>query len=373
MRPAFGGIDFGTSNSTVGVIENGKPRLVPLEGGQFTLPSAVFFNFEDNHSHVGRRAIADYTDGVEGRLMRALKSVLGSSLVHEKTRIKSRSMAFTDIIGLFIGELKARMEDFTGQPAGPVVFGRPVQFVDDDAEADRNAQNELEKAARARGFGEIAFQFEPIAAALDYERSVAREELALIVDMGGGTSDFSVVRVSPERATGSRPERRHPGQPGRPHRRHRFRPAAQHRPCDARTRLSDADQGRQAQPAGGLFRRPRDLAAHQSALHVEGEDRPQATAPGSGAARPRRAADRDRRPALGPFAGRTRRTGEDRDDRGADGAARRNAAGRRVWRRPDPRGLRGDDRRTRWSVLPGRWRRRCAMRASLRPTSPPCS
>jgi len=200
MRPAFGGIDFGTSNSTVGVIENGKPRLVPLEGGQFTLPSAVFFNFEDNHSHVGRRAIADYTDGVEGRLMRALKSVLGSSLVHEKTRIKSRSMAFTDIIGLFIGELKARMEDFTGQPAGPVVFGRPVQFVDDDAEADRNAQNELEKAARARGFGEIAFQFEPIAAALDYERSVAGEELALIVDMGGGTSDFSVVRVSPQRA-----------------------------------------------------------------------------------------------------------------------------------------------------------------------------
>jgi hypothetical chaperone protein len=62
------------------------------------------------------------------------------------------------------------------------------------------AQGELEKAARAQGFRHIAFQFEPIAAALDYEQTVTGEELALIVDMGGGTSDFSIVRVSPERA-----------------------------------------------------------------------------------------------------------------------------------------------------------------------------
>jgi hypothetical chaperone protein len=200
MRPAIGGIDFGTSNSTVGVIENGQPRLVPLEAGQVTLPSAVFFSFEDGQTHFGRRAIADYADGVEGRLMRALKSVLGSSLAHEKTRIKARSIAFTDIIGMFLAQLRRRMEEHTGQPVGPVVFGRPVQFVDDDAEADSKAQAQLEKAARAQGFRDIAFQFEPIAAALDYERTVRREELALILDMGGGTSDFSVVRVSPERA-----------------------------------------------------------------------------------------------------------------------------------------------------------------------------
>jgi hypothetical chaperone protein len=82
-----------------------------------------------------------------------------------------------------------------------VVLGRPVQFVDDDAQADAKAQGELEKAARAQGFKHIAFQFEPIAAALDYEQGVDREELALIVDMGGGTSDFSIVRVSPQRAS----------------------------------------------------------------------------------------------------------------------------------------------------------------------------
>ena len=200
MRPAFGGIDFGTSNSTAGLIENGRPRLAPLEDGHATLPSAVFFNFEDNRTYLGRRAIADYADGVEGRLMRALKSVLGSSLVNEKTRVKSRSIAFTEIIGYVIGHLKARLETQIGEPIDTVVLGRPVQFVDDDAATDAKAGAELEKAARAQGFSHVAFQFEPIAAALDYEQSVEREEIALIVDMGGGTSDFSIVRVSPQRA-----------------------------------------------------------------------------------------------------------------------------------------------------------------------------
>lgn len=200
MRQAFGGIDFGTSNSTVGVIRDGKARLVALEGEQATLPSAIFFNFEDGRTYFGRRAIGDYTDSVEGRLMRSLKSVLGSSLVNEKTRIKARLLGFTEIIGLFIGHLKKQLEQDAGGPVERVVLGRPVQFVDDDAQADLKAQDELEKAARAQGFKHIAFQFEPIAAALDYEQNVSREELALIVDMGGGTSDFSVVRVSPQRA-----------------------------------------------------------------------------------------------------------------------------------------------------------------------------
>ncbi|MER9351745.1 Hsp70 family protein [Mesorhizobium sp. M0514] len=200
MHQAFGGIDFGTSNSTVGVIRNGQARLVALEGEQPTLPSAVFFNFEDGHTYFGRRAIADYTDAIEGRLMRSLKSVLGSSLAHEKTRIKARQIGFIDIVGMFVGHLKKRLEEDAGAPVENVVLGRPVQFVDEDVEADAKAQSELEKAARAQGFKHIAFQFEPIAAALDYEQDVKREELALIVDMGGGTSDFSIVRVSPQRA-----------------------------------------------------------------------------------------------------------------------------------------------------------------------------
>lgn len=200
MRPITGAIDFGTSNSTVALVSDGQARLIPLEDGKVTLPSALFFNFEDNRHVVGRRAIADYTDGVEGRLMRALKSVLGSSLIHEKTRIKKRLLPFHEIIGMFIAELKARLDAAAGANVDTVALGRPVQFVDGDPVADGEAQAQLEKAARAQGFRQIAFQFEPIAAALDYEQGVTREELALIVDMGGGTSDFSVVRVSPQRA-----------------------------------------------------------------------------------------------------------------------------------------------------------------------------
>mgnify|MGYP000906213495 CR=1 FL=1 len=200
MTPISGGIDFGTSNSTVGIYRDGRARLVALEGPQVTMPSAVFYNFEDNGTYFGRRAIADYSDHVEGRLLRALKSVLGSSLAHEKTRIKARSIAFTDIIGSFIFYLKDRLETEAGQAVENVVMGRPVHFVDEDEAADREAQDQLENAARAQGFRHIAFQFEPIAAALDYEQQVTGEELALIIDIGGGTSDISIVRVSPERA-----------------------------------------------------------------------------------------------------------------------------------------------------------------------------
>lgn len=200
MRTVIGGIDFGTSNSTVGLAQDERAGLVPLEGGETTLPSAIFFSFDGDRARFGREAITNYADGVEGRLMRALKSVLGSSLVNEKTRIQKRSMAFIDIVGLFIAELKRRTEAFAEAPFESAVLGRPVHFVDDDAHADRKAQDELEKAARAQGFTDIAFQYEPIAAALDYEQAVRGEETVLIVDMGGGTSDFSIVRVSPERA-----------------------------------------------------------------------------------------------------------------------------------------------------------------------------
>jgi hypothetical chaperone protein len=200
MRTVIGGIDFGTSNSTVGLVRDGRAGLVPLEADETTLPSAVFFSFEGGHIRFGREAIAGYADGVEGRLMRALKSVLGSSLVHEKTRIRKRAIAFTDIVGLFIAEMKRRTESFAGAPFETATLGRPVHFVDDDPAADRQAQDELEKAARAQGFRDVAFQYEPIAAALDYEQDVRGEETVLIVDMGGGTSDFSIVRVSHERA-----------------------------------------------------------------------------------------------------------------------------------------------------------------------------
>ncbi|GGE39752.1 heat-shock protein [Agaricicola taiwanensis] len=203
MSHISAGIDFGTSNSTVGLTAQGSTRLVPLEGGHSVMPSALFFNFDDDCSYFGRSAVAHYTDGVDGRLMRALKSVLGTSLIGEKTRVKARTLTFSQILAIYIGHLKKRLEQESGCEVADVVLGRPVHFVDEDEAADRKAQDELEKAALSQGFRNILFQYEPIAAALSYEQRVTREELALVVDIGGGTSDFSIVRVSPERAKAS--------------------------------------------------------------------------------------------------------------------------------------------------------------------------
>lgn len=195
------GLDFGTSNSTIAQLDaRGIPQLLALEDGKPTIPSVIFFGFEDDSIHFGRAAVAEYVTGADGRLMRSLKSVLGTALIGDSTRVKARSYGFIEILGLFIAELKQRAEGELGHAVDSVVCGRPVHFVDDDAVADAQAQEQLAGAVRAQGFAHVDFQFEPIAAALDYERQVTRERLALIVDLGGGTSDFSVVRVSPERA-----------------------------------------------------------------------------------------------------------------------------------------------------------------------------
>ncbi|MBK1794297.1 MULTISPECIES: Hsp70 family protein [unclassified Devosia] len=195
------GLDFGTSNSTLGRIgADNQPHLVPLENGSATIPSVLFFSFEDNQIHFGRDAVAEYVTGAEGRLMRSIKSVLGTSLFNDTTRIKAKRYGYGDIIGTYVAELKKRAEAHLGDELTQVVLGRPVQFVDDDPAADRQAQDQLEAAVRAQGFKDIAFQFEPIAAALDYERHVNGERLALIIDLGGGTSDFSLVKVAPGNA-----------------------------------------------------------------------------------------------------------------------------------------------------------------------------
>jgi hypothetical chaperone protein len=101
--------------------------------------------------------------------------------------------------------VKARAEVACGEVLDSVVHGRPVHFVDGDPEADRRAEDTLREIARDVGFREVSFQYEPIAAALDYERQVRSEEIALVADIGGGTSDFSIVRLSPERR--GRPDR----------------------------------------------------------------------------------------------------------------------------------------------------------------------
>jgi hypothetical chaperone protein len=192
------GLDFGTSNTTLGTIEGDAPVLAALEDGETTIPSAIFYEV-DGAVLIGRKAIAAYVEGAPGRLMRSLKSVLGTALIDETTRLGRERTAFRDVIAYYLGAVKRRAEQATGRELRDVVHGRPVHFVDNDEEADRKAEQTLREIAREVGFEDITFQFEPIAAALEYERQLSGEEVALIADIGGGTSDFSIVRLGPSR------------------------------------------------------------------------------------------------------------------------------------------------------------------------------
>lgn len=192
------GLDFGTSNSAIGVVRDKAAALAPVEESSTLIPSAVFFDSETKGRVLfGNEAISAYVGQTEGRLMRALKTILGSPLIEEETVIGGRKVALADVIETFVRHLKHKAEAFAGREITSVVHGRPVRFVDGDDKADARAQDMLETIARRVGFRDVAFVYEPIAAAHHYEQTVEHEELALIADIGGGTSDFSIVRVGP--------------------------------------------------------------------------------------------------------------------------------------------------------------------------------
>lgn len=212
--PGFVAIDFGTSNSAVALPAGAQGvRLVELEPGHPTMPTAVFYRADTPPQQLeaerlyGRAAVAAYVEGVDGRLMRSMKSILGSSLLDQSTDIGGgRHVRYRDVVTGYLRRLKTLAEAEAGQSLQRVVLGRPVFFVDDDPVRDAQAAAALEAAAREVGFAEVQFQFEPIAAALDHESHIAHEQLVLVADIGGGTSDFSLVRVGPERR--GRAERR---------------------------------------------------------------------------------------------------------------------------------------------------------------------
>ena len=100
----------------------------------------------------GRAAMREYLDGTPGRLMRSLKSLLGSGLMHERTAVGDRSLAFTDILTLYLRMLRERAQREAGAALSSVVLGRPVRFVDDDGGGTRDAQDTLAACARRRDF-----------------------------------------------------------------------------------------------------------------------------------------------------------------------------------------------------------------------------
>jgi hypothetical chaperone protein len=208
MNQPFCAIDFGTSNSAVALPTPEGMRLLPLEGAELTMPTAVFYFAEGAHDAdgppraFGRAALQAYVAGHDGRLMRSMKSLLGSDLMSRATDVGGgRQAAYADVLAGYLKRLKRLAESQLQTPLHRAVLGRPVYFVDDDPERDAWAEQQLRDCARAVGFTEVAFQFEPIAAAFDHEHQVTGEQLVLVADLGGGTCDFSLVRVGPARAS----------------------------------------------------------------------------------------------------------------------------------------------------------------------------
>ncbi len=199
------GIDFGTSNSAAALIgANGQLNVIPLEEHSSVMPTALYFSQEDERIEYGSVALAAYLKAAQeqvmgGRLMRSIKSLLGSKLMDEQTLVNGELLSFFDIVVLFFKELKTRTEAHLGHSVHRAMLGRPVHFVDDNPERDALAQTTLARAAHAAGFESVAFQLEPIAAAFDFERRITQDTTVLVVDIGGGTSDFTVIRLGPDR------------------------------------------------------------------------------------------------------------------------------------------------------------------------------
>lgn len=192
------GLDFGTTNSALGVVAHDECSLLRLsQNSQATFPSAVFFDFDADVVAYGNDAIEAYLDGHRGRIMWAPKNVLGTSLMDESTEVGTARLSFHSIISFLIANIKDRAEEIASTSLDQVVLGRPVHYNDQDRELDVRSEEFMRAVARDVGFTDVHFEYEPIAAAMTYEQQVTAEQTALIVDMGGGTSDFSVVRVSP--------------------------------------------------------------------------------------------------------------------------------------------------------------------------------
>lgn len=200
MAKYVAGIDFGTTNSAAAISDGATPRMVDVEGGKDTIPTALFFADKTNRVHYGRDAQNKYTNGDgSGRFMRSMKRILGSQTMRGGTVVNGKMTRFDTIIEYFVKHLKQKIDKAAGTKVEYVVMGRPVHFRDNDPAGDAQAQAELEKIALAAGFKHVAFQYEPIAAAFAHEQNLTSEKLAFVVDIGGGTSDFTIIRLSPER------------------------------------------------------------------------------------------------------------------------------------------------------------------------------
>jgi hypothetical chaperone protein len=191
-------IDFGTTNSLLGAARaDGAVKPIPLDPvakDPSILRSILFFP-EGGTCHYGADAVQEFVKhGMEGHFIRSVKKFLPIRSFLGTT-IGGRLMSLEDIIAVFLSEMRRRANAHFQVDVDAVVLGRPARFATDDAD-DRFAQARLERAARSAGFKHIQFCPEPVAAAYEFKAGLREAQTVLVCDFGGGTSDFTVIRIS---------------------------------------------------------------------------------------------------------------------------------------------------------------------------------
>ena len=185
------GVDFGTSNTSAAVLIGGKPQLIDLEPGRVSVPTAVFLDFGSKRMLFGTAAMEALVAGREGRLLRALKRVLGTPLMRESRQLLNRRTTLLELVGEVLAQVRLRAEAQTGKALDAVLAGRPVVF-HAEPDRDRQAAQDLEEVYRLAGFSDVAWLTEPEAAA---RACGVHDGLGIVVDIGGGTSDFAVFEA----------------------------------------------------------------------------------------------------------------------------------------------------------------------------------
>ncbi len=204
------GIDFGTSNSAVATAgPHGNVDFLRFELLGASTPSyrsLLFFDPEEQEVrepilfHAGTEAIEAYLEALgEGRLVQSFKTHLTSGSIG-RTQIGPHAVRLDDMLRLFFVRLREHFERQRGYAPTRALIGRPVRFAGArDDEASSEAEGRLRDIARSAGFETVGFELEPIAAAFHYERTLERPELALVADFGGGTTDFCLMQLGPQR------------------------------------------------------------------------------------------------------------------------------------------------------------------------------
>ena len=211
------GIDFGTTNSSIAILSNGEQQLLSFPSLQGPTQSYRSVLYLEQIKHAGRTQLKSFTGprAIEhylhpespGRLIQSLKSYLPSRSL-TGTEVFGRRYTLENLIARILTDLRLVLEAHLGHPVRHATVGRPVRFVSaETAEDDAFAVARLEAAFKEAGFTSVDFEFEPIAAAYAYESTLTHDELILIGDFGGGTSDFSLLHVGPSvRARGRSPQ-----------------------------------------------------------------------------------------------------------------------------------------------------------------------